>query len=242
MPGVFVMEISEERLTYNNATNVPEVDSWKKANESELASIQKNGTWTIVSKPKSGNILTSRWVFRRKTVQSDNEEKTLKYEARLVIRRFQQQHGIDYHETFVPVVKFSMLRLFLALVAHDDLELHQMDVKTALLNGELNEYIYREQSEGCRDAQHPTDVCKLQKALYGLQQAPCQRLAKIDSFLCNVFGLKRCPYDLCFHVKRTSEEFLLLLLYVDDVLIAGNSLESIEKFKRSLHENFEVED
>ncbi len=104
-----------------------------------------------------------------------------KHRARLVTRGFQQKEGIDYNETYATLVKFTTLRIFFAIVANLDLHCHQMDVKTAFLNGDLDQDVFMEQPEGCVDPDKPDFVCKLQKALYGLKQAPRQWYAKLTA-------------------------------------------------------------
>ncbi len=127
---------------------------------------------------RGGQYLTSKWVFKCKEILKADGKISKKYRARLVTRGFQQKEGIDYHETYAPVVKFTTLRMFLSLVAHLDLHCHQMDVKTAFLNGDLEQDVYMEQPEGCIDPERPDYVCKLEKALYGLKQAPRQWFCK----------------------------------------------------------------
>lgn len=143
-------------------------------------------------RPEARNILTSKWVFQKKDKGDGNGARIVKYKARFVTRVFQHLHGVDYDETFAPVVKFSTLHMFLALVAAENLELHRMDVKIAFLNGELEEDIFMEQPEGFVDKQRPAFVCKLLKALYGLKQVPRQWFARINAFLVNL-GFESCP-------------------------------------------------
>lgn len=172
--------VPEQFLTFRQATKGDESASWVEAINAEMDSLRRNGTWTLVPRRQAKNVLTSWWVFKRKDAISESGEHHTKYKARLVGRGFQQVHGIDYEETFAPVVKFTTQRMFLAIVAMLDLGLHQMDVKTAFLNGDLNEEIFMEQREGFVDPEHAEYVCKLLKALYGLKQANRRWNAKID--------------------------------------------------------------
>lgn len=157
-------------------------------------------------------------------------------------RGFEQVHGIDYNETFLPVVSFSTLRTFLAIVAEENLVLHQMDVKTAFLNGELEEDVFMEQPEGYVSKEFPEHVCKLQKALYGLKQSPRQWFAKINAFLCDNLQFQSCGYDPCFYVQRQNNKSLLITLYVDDLLVAGSSEEEVIYIKGELGKHFEMKD
>ena len=164
--------------------------------------------------------------------------------GRLVARGFQQIEGIDYTETFAPVIKFTTIRLLLALVAHLNLELHQMDVVTAFLNGDLDEDIYMEQPDGCIDNSKPKSdfVCKLLKAVYGLKQAHRQWHAKIDDFLIDDLGFKTTRSDPCLYIKRDPSSMMIIALYVDDLLLAGSDIKAIEWMKQSLNKRFEMKD
>ncbi|MCO5575172.1 hypothetical protein L7F22_028969 [Adiantum nelumboides] len=118
---------------------------WEKAMKSEMDSLHKNGTWDLVSLSKGKNALPCKWVYKLKVVLGDDNPK---YKARLVAKGFKQEHGIDFDEIFLPVVKMKTLRMVLGLVAKEDMELVQMDVKTAFLHGDLHEDIYMEQPVG----------------------------------------------------------------------------------------------
>ena len=155
--------------SYKLAMNGPKVGFWQKVIDRELASHHKNHTRTLVPRSEANNVLTSRWVFNVKQLPDEKGRLTEAAKARLVARGFQQIEGIDYTETFAPVIKFTTIHLLLALVAHFDLELHQMDVVTAFLNGDLEEDIYMEQPEGCTYGAKPDFVCKLLKAIHGLK-------------------------------------------------------------------------
>lgn len=170
----FVANVADEKLTFELATKGENSRFWRDAVSCEMDSLKKNKTWILMPRSNASYILTNRWIFREKDVLTANGNFCVQYKARLVTRGFQQIHGNDYEETFAPVIKFTTLRLFLATVAIQDLELHQMDVQTAFSNGDLNEDIYMEQPEGFIDKQNPSHVCKLKKALYGLKQAPRQ--------------------------------------------------------------------
>ena len=162
--------------------------------------------------------------------------------GRLVARGFQQVEGLDYTETFAPVIKFTAIRLLLALVAHFDLELHQMDVVTAFLNGDLEEDIYMEQPEGCIDKAQPDSVCKLLRAIYGLKQAHRQWHSRIDEFLIGELGFKTTHSDPCLYIRRQGNVTMIIALYVDDLLLAGSDVEVILWMKNELNTRFEMKD
>jgi hypothetical protein len=164
-----------------------------------------------------------------------------RYKARLCAKGYSQQQGIDYTETFAPVAKFSSIRSLLALAAHYDLEVHQMDVKTAFLNGDLEEDIYMVQPEGFIVKGKETWVCKLNKSLYGLKQASRAWYQKMDQALQNLEFI-RLYADPCIYVLRTSELVIFLSLYVDDLLLVSNSLKNLSHLKQQLSKKFEMKD
>ena len=165
-----------------------------------------------------------------------------RYKAHLVAKGFSQREGIDFNEVFSPVVKHSSIRVLLAMVALFDLELEQLDVKTAFLHGELEEQIYMKQPEGFVVQGKEDHVCLLKKSLYGLKQSPRQWYKRFDSFMLG-HGYSRSDYDSCvYHKKFLDGSFVYLLLYVDDMLIASKSISEINKLKAQLSNEFEMKD
>ncbi|CAM8999342.1 unnamed protein product [Rhodiola kirilowii] len=138
----------------------------------EIESIINNGTWELVPKPPGVKIIGSKWVFRIKEPNSPTEPP--RFKATLCAKGFTQREGIDYNEIFVPVVKYKILRLLLAMTTVYDWHLQQMDVKTAFLHGNLNETIFMSQAIGYVDHKLPDHVCLLRKSIYGLKQSPRQ--------------------------------------------------------------------
>ena len=153
---------------------------WKQAIESEIHSILKNKTWDVIDRPAGGKPITAKWIFRTKR---DTEGIVRKLKARLVARGFQQEEGIDYHDIFAPVVKWSTILLILALAAKHKWSLSQLDVITAFLNGTISEDILMEILEGFQSAGDSTKVCRINRALYGLKQAPKAWYDRIDKWL-----------------------------------------------------------
>ncbi|CAL1353780.1 unnamed protein product [Linum trigynum] len=166
----------------------------------------------------------------------------MKFKARVVARGFSQREGVDYNEIFSPVVKHTSIRVLLAIVAHYDLELEQLDVKTAFLHGELEEKIYMTHPEGFEVPGKEDYVCKLKKSLYGLKQSPRQWYKRFDSYMLEL-GYSRSPYDCCvYHNKVEDGSMIYLVLYVDDMLIAARSKSDIQKLKGLLSAEFEMKD
>ncbi|KAH9733955.1 Integrase catalytic domain-containing protein [Citrus sinensis] len=163
-------------------------------------------------------------------------------EARLVAKGFAQKEGIDYNEVFSPVVKHTSIRILLALVAEYELELTQLDVKTAYLHGDLEEKIYMIQPCGFRVAGKENNVCRLIKSLYGLKQSPRQWYKRFDQFI-QGHKFTRSEHDHCVYFRRLPDgAFIYLLLYVDDMLIASKNRDEIERLKKQLASEFEMKD
>ncbi|CAL8994262.1 unnamed protein product, partial [Prunus brigantina] len=181
-----------------------------------------------------------KWVYAKKTESLGKDN--VRFKARLVAKGYAQKEGIDYNEVFSPVVKHSSIRILLALVAQFDLELAQLDVKTAFLHGDLEEEIYMSQPEGFKVAGKENWVCKLQKSLYGLKQSPRQWYKRFDRFM---IGQKytRSHFDHCVYFRKLRDgTFIYLLLYVDDMLIACKSKVEIDRLKTQLSNEFEMKD
>ncbi|MCO5600393.1 hypothetical protein L7F22_054505 [Adiantum nelumboides] len=153
---------------------------WEKAMKSEMDSLHKNGTWDLVPLPKGKKALPCKWLYRVKVVPGDDKPKN---KVRLVAKGFKREHGIDFNEIFSPIFKMTTLPMVLGLAAHEDMELSQMDVKTAFLHGDLHEYICMEQPIGHAIKGKENLVSKLKKSLYGLMQAPREWYQKFDTFM-----------------------------------------------------------
>lgn len=156
----------EEHRTRREALATPEAKQWSQAMAREMESLSLNEVWTLTNLPKGKRAVGSRWVYKTKTGPGGE---VLRHKARLVARRFSQQPGTDYDQTFSPVVWGESIRMLLAMAAQENLELHQMDVETAFLNGTLQEEVYMEQPEGYTQQGKEHQVCRLHKSIYGLK-------------------------------------------------------------------------
>ena len=189
-----------EPQTYKQAMKSLDAVKWKKAIDDEVDSLTKLGVWKTMAcsgvKP-----IKSRWVFK---IKLDSMNQPVRYKARLVAKGFQQQYGIDYNETFAPVVKLKSIKMVLAVAAAMDLELKQLDFDTAFLNATLNEDVYMELPDGVTN-HPPGTVCKLIKALYGLKQAPHDWNLDIHKYLIDELDYEQLECDKCIYMKTTSK-------------------------------------
>jgi hypothetical protein len=190
---------------------------WADAMTEEYQSIIKNEVWEIVPRPKSKDVVSSKWLFKIKHVVDGSIEK---YKATFVTRGFSQKEGIDYEETFAPVARYTSMRTIIALISNMKWNFHQMDVKTAFLNGVIEEEVYIEQPQRFEVEDKKSHVCKLKKDLYGLKQAPRAWYGHIDSFLTSL-GFTKSKSDSNLYFKVMNDEPIIILLYVDDLFLTG---------------------
>ena len=231
----FYSELLDEPLTYADAV---QQEGWRKAIQSEIDSIMKNKTWTITDRPTDHKPITAKWLFK---IKRHSNGLINKLKARIVARGFQQKEGTDYSEVFAPVVKWSTILTVLALAAKQNWPLWQMDVITAFLNGTINEDLFMEIPDGFPGADDPTQVCKINRALYGLKQSPKAWYDRISAWLCN-HGLTRSKSDPNMYYSKNDHRIVILLLYVDDLLITGNDDKAINTLKQRLQHEFEMTD
>ncbi|CAN0846213.1 Retrovirus-related Pol polyprotein from transposon TNT 1-94 [Linum grandiflorum] len=239
-PNEYVM-LSDggEPECYQEAMSHEDKGEWNKAMQEEMKSLHDNHTYDLVKLPKGKRSLKNKWVYKLKTEETSSKPR---YKARLVVKGFSQKKGVDFEEIFSPVVKMSSIRVVLGLAANLDLEVEQLDVKTAFLHGDLEEEIYMDQPEGFEVKGKENLVCRLRKSLYGLKQAPRQWYKKFDSFMVN-HGYARTTSDHCVFVKYFAEnDFIILLLYVDDMLVVGRNVGEIARLKEELSKSFAMKD
>jgi hypothetical protein len=164
-----------------------------------------------------------------------------KYKARLMAKCYTQKEGEDFFDTYLPVARLTTIRVLLSLAASHNLLIHQMNVKTTFLNGELKEKIYMTQSDGFVVKGQKDKECKLQKSLYGMKQAPKQWHEKFDSTLISV-GFSVNEADRCMYYRHGGGQRVILCLYVNDILIFGTSLNVINEVKTFLCQSFDMKD
>ena len=198
--------------------------------------IEKNQTWELVSRPQHKNVIGVKWVFRTKL----NADGTInKHKARLVVKGYAQVFGVDFSETFALVARLDTIRLVLALAAQKSWKVFQLDVKSAFLNGYLQEEIYVEQPEGFAVTGHEDKVYILKKALYGLKQAPRAWYSRIDEYLLSL-GFTKSLSESTLYMQCLNSKILIVSLYVDDLLVTGSNVAFIEEFKKNMMKVFEM--
>jgi len=228
----------DDPTTFEEAISSSHGDDWLNAMHDELASMAHNDVWDLVDLPLGCKPVGCKWVFKTKRSPDGKVER---YKARLVAKGYSQRDGIDYKETFSPVSTKDAFRVVMALVAHFDLELHQMDVKTAFLNGDLFEEVYMVQPDGFAKKGKEHLVCRLKKSIYGLRQASRQWYLKFDQVVTS-FGFKENASDQCIYLKKNGSHFIILVLYVDDILLASSSVELLIETKLILNSHFDMKD
>ena len=201
------LSIDEDPVSFKEAMECRNSEKWFNAMKEELKSMDDNKVWDLVVLPEGSKQVSCKWVFKTKRDSKGNIER---YKARLVAKGFTQKDAINYKETFSPVSKKDSLRIVMALVAHYDLELHQMDVKTAFLNGDLEEEVYMDQPEGFVTTSNERLVCKLNKSIYGLKQASRQWYLKFNNTIVS-YGFVENTVDRCIYMKVSGRKFIILV-------------------------------
>lgn len=227
----------KEPTTYTEALASEQHEEWQQAINAELLSITQNEVWHEVEPPPGVKPLTTKWVFKIKTGPQGQIER---FKGRLCVRGFEQQLGIDFEEVFSPVMRHNRLRTLLSLAAVNDLEVKQMDVKTAFLHGELEEEVYIYAPEGA--GYESGSILKLDKSLYGLKQAPRVFNTVLNEHIVKEMDFKQCLTDPCVYVKMTKSGPVYLAVYVDDLIIVGKEIVEIDKIKVDLKKEFSMDD
>jgi hypothetical protein len=198
---------------------------WRHTMEEEYAALLANHTWDLVPCPPGTNVVTSKWLFCHK-LTSDGS--LARYKARWVLQGFTQCLGVDYDETFNPVIKFATVRTILTLVLSRDWAIHQLDVKNAFLHGTLMETVYCSQPTGFVDEAHPDLVCRLNRSLYGLKQAPRAWYSRFTSYLASI-GIVKAKSDMSLFIYRHGDDTVFLLLYIDDIVLTASTTDLLHR-------------
>jgi hypothetical protein len=204
----------------------------------EFDALLSNGTWTLVPPTSDMNVVGCKWVFRLKRKADGSIDR---HKARLVAKGFHQQPGIDFGETYSPVVKPTTIRLVLSLAISAGWPVRQIDVHNAFLHGWLSEDVYMTQPPGFIHPQFPHHICKLHKALYGLKQAPRAWFSRLSDRLLEL-GFIGSHSDSSLFIRRTHLEITYVLIYVDDILITSSLPQGTDSLLQSLRADFAIKD
>ena len=206
--------------------------------DKEIEALKVNNTWTLTPLPLGKSVIGYKWVYRVKYLPNGTIER---YKAGLVAKCFTQKYGLDYSETFFPVAKLVSVRIVLSLAAVKGWFLHQMDVNNAFLHGELLEDVDMCLPPGFHSKGEHHLVCKLNKSLYGLKQASRQWFEKFYSTILQMgFVQSKSDYFLFTHTQGAS--FIVLLVYVDDILLTRNNVDCVNNLKKVLDAKFGLKD
>ena len=228
-----------EPVSVTEVKSSPDKLTWERAMEAEMKSLQTNKVWELVELPLNKKVIGSKWIFKRKM----NADGTLeRYKARLVAQGCTKIFGLDYEETFSPVVRFESIRCLPAMATQHKLCLHQMDVSTAFLHGELSEEVYLKQPEGFVESGKENLVCRLKHSIYGLKQSPRCWNHTLDSKL-KEMGFEQTASDSCLYVHANSErEMFVVAVYVDDIILGGKNESILCQVKQELSTKFDMKD
>lgn len=210
---------------------------WNNAMHFEVDALEENSTWSITDLPPGKEALGNQWVFKIKYNADGSVER---YKARLVVLGNHQVAGDDYDETFAPVAKMTTVRSLLGIIAAKNWEVYHMDVHNAFLHGDLDEEVYMKLPLGFQHSE-PNKVCRLHKSLYGLKQAPRCWFSKLADAL-TTFGFVQSYEDYSFFSLTRGDIELRVLVYVDDLLVCGNDIPTLTKFKEYLSSWFRMKD
>jgi hypothetical protein len=229
------LSTSGEPYNLQEALSTPH---WKAAMDAEYGALMRNKTWTLVPPQPGRNVIDCKWVYKIKHKADGSVDR---HKARLVAKGFKQRLGIDYDDTFSPVVKPATIRLILSLAVSHGWVLRQLDVQNAFLHGILEEDVYMKQPPGFVSPDFPSYHCKLDKALYGLKQAPRAWYSRLSDKLQSLgFAPSKADISL-FHYSNGSLH-IFLLVYVDDIIIASSSAPAAAALLNALKDDFTLKD
>jgi hypothetical protein len=242
-PGLAARDLEERLLLASDAepTSLEEAlrhECWRHAMLDEMTSIEASGTWELVDSPPHVKPIGLKWVYKTK---KDASGIVTKHKARLVAKGYVQRQGIDFDEVFAPVARLESVRLLLAHAACEGWAVHHMNVKSAFLNGVIQKEVYVEQPPGFILRGHEQKVLRLNKALYGLRQAPRAWYSKLDESLIGL-GFKRSESEHAVYLRGSGAHRLVVGVYVDDLIIAGGHQIDIDVFKAEMQSTFKMSD
>lgn len=208
--------------------------SWLEAMKDELLQFKLQEVWTLVDLPNGKKVIGTKWVFRCKR---DERGIVIRNKARLVAQGYTQQEGLDYDEVFALVARIEAIRLFLAYASYKDFVVYQMDVKSSFLYGTITEEVYVSQPPGFEDPDHPDKVYKVNRAMYGLHQAPRAWYDTLSTYLLDS-GFSRGKIDKTLFLKRQKDDILLVQIYVDDIIFGSTNKAMCVDFEKLMKDKF----
>lgn len=235
----YCYRVREIPQTYTEAMNSPQTVKWKQAMKEEIESLEENDTFELTTLPEGKNVVGGKWVYTIKESAEGSET----FKARYVAKGYSQVEGIDYQETFAPTASISSVRVLMQLAAQYDLEVHQMDVKTAYLHAPIDHEIFMDQPEGFERMSENGErmVYKLKKSLYGLKQSGRNWNKILHEHLIGD-GFDRNPADHCVYSKQIDGDIVIVIVWVDDLIIASNNVDQMNHFKESMKHKFRMKD
>ncbi|GJR55378.1 putative ribonuclease H-like domain-containing protein, partial [Tanacetum coccineum] len=217
-------------------TQALEDESWVEAMQEELLQFKLLNVWTLVDLPAGKKAIGTKWVYRNK---KDQRGVVIRNKARLVAQGHRQEEGIDYDEVFAPVARIEAIRLFLAYASYMNFTVYQMDVKSTFLYGTIKEEVYVSQPPGFVDPEFPNKVYKVEKALYGLHQAPRAWYETLSNYLLEN-GFRRGTIDKTLFIKKIKNDILLVQVYVDDIIFGSTKKSLSIEFEQLMHKRFQM--
>jgi len=227
--------------TWEEARNTEEAEQWKLAYQEELQSLRNHNVYELIPPsqlPSGRKPLGCRPVFKLKRDQNNNP---IRYKVRLVGKGYSQIKGVDFHDTYAPVTRTESLRILLDIAAAEDWEIHQIDIKTAFLYGELEEEVYMQQPQGFEEQGKENWPMRLRKAIYGLKQGGRQWNKKLDAVM-KSFGFSRVHVDHALYYRKTTSGTAMIAVHVDDMAIAASSLKEVIHIKTQIQTVFKIDD
>ena len=224
---------------YKEAVKCDESQNWQKAMDSEMESLAENDTFVVTELPKGKNVIGGKWVYATKSDADGN----VKFKARYVARGFSQKESVDYGETFAPTARMTSIRMLMQAAVDEELLVHQMDVKTAYLNAPIDCELYVDQPEGycVNDKSDRKLVWKLKKSLYGLKQSGRNWNSVLHSYLCGE-NFDQSDADPCVYRRVDDQGKVLILVWVDDIIVAASNEVLLKNVKESLSDRFRMKD
>nr|GEX16374.1 putative ribonuclease H-like domain-containing protein [Tanacetum cinerariifolium] len=210
--------------------------SWIETIQEELFQFKMQKVWVLVDLPHGKRAIGTKWVFKNK---KDERGIVVRNKSRLVAQGHTQVEGIDYEEVFTPVARIEAIRLFLAYASFMGFMVYQMDVKSAFLYGTIKEEVYVYQPPGFEDLDHPDNVYKVVKALYGLHQAPRVWYETLANYLLEN-GFQRGKIDQTMFIKRQKGDILLVRIYVDDIIFGSTNKDLCKSFEKLMKDKFQM--